>query len=187
MAKSDSTGLILLAVGGAAAYYAYTQGWLSSITSLFGSSAAPALLPVTAAPVVSTTTVPPTVVSTPVYAPAAPAAPIPPPTLAPTQSVLLSTLQAAASNPGNAALSTNGGQTYSGYQWDAIAKSVLGPGYQPMSLLPSIQGGTQYTIQQYLTAYPSTGGVSGLGRTVVYFPRRGARVVLGRNYHMRRA
>ena len=184
MAKSDSTGLILLAVGGAAAYYAYTQGWLSSITSLFGSSAAPALLPVTAAPVVSTTTVPPTVVSTPVYAPgvSTPAPVTPAPAAAPGT---LAQLQAAALNPGNAALSTNGGQTYSGYQWDAIAKSVLGSAYVPLSSLPSIQGGAQYSITQYAGAYPS--GVSGLGRTVVYFPRRGARVVLGRNYHMRRA
>jgi hypothetical protein len=99
---------------------------------------------------------------------------------------LLSPLQAAASNPGNAALSPNGGQTYSGYQWDAIAKSALGPGYMPMSLLPSIQGGTQYTIQQYLAAYPA-GGISGMGRTVLVFPRRHQSVVLGRNYHMRRA
>ena len=37
MAKSSSSGLILLALGGAAAYYAYTQGWLSS---LFGSTVA---------------------------------------------------------------------------------------------------------------------------------------------------
>ena len=161
MAKSDSTGLILLAVGGAAAYYAYTQGWLCSFG--LGPSCPAAAAPVPApVPTYSTAPVAPPVATAPLPA----AIPQPAPPLAASQAILLSALQAVASQPGNVALSTSGGQTYSGWQWDAIAKAALGPGYQPLSGLPTLQGGTQYTIQQYLAAYPSTGGVSGLGRFV---------------------
>jgi hypothetical protein len=174
MSKSgDNTGLILLAVGGAAAYYAYTQGWLCSLFGLGCPATATAATAATAAtvPIVTSSASPP-VVSTPAPPPAAASVPV---------ASLQSQLQAVASQPGNVALSTSGGATYSGWQWDAIAKSALGSSYVPLSSLPAIQGGTQYTIQQYLSAYP--GG--GLGRVVVVFPRRQMRMVLPSNYHMR--
>ena len=79
----------------------------------------------------------------------------------------LNALASQANNPGNKALSPNGGQTYSGYQWDAMAKVAYGNQYLPMSSLPSISGGSQYTIQQYVQAYvnglQSMPGLNGLG------------------------
>ena len=170
MAKSDNTGMILLGVAAVAGYYAYTQGWFSS---LFGSTAALATTPTTPTTPVATA------VALPVSTPVGTVTKAPP-------SALMAALQAAASNPGNMALSSSGGATYSGYQWDAIAKSALGSSYIPLSSLPAIAGGTQYSLSQYLTAYPN-GGMSGLGRTVIYLPHRGVRMVLPANYHMRRA
>ena len=49
MAKDN--GLILILGGGALAWYGYTQGWFSSLTSLFGTTTAvPTPLPVSTAP-----------------------------------------------------------------------------------------------------------------------------------------
>src|SRR5271154_6406578 len=71
MAKgSDNTGLIVLALAGGAAYYAYSQGWLSS---LFGSPAVTTAAPTT--PATAVITAAPTT-TTPAALPTAAAAPV---------------------------------------------------------------------------------------------------------------
>ena len=80
----------------------------------------------------------------------------------------MNALQAIASQPGNVKLSTTGGTTYSGWQWDAMAKAAFGNAYIPLSSIPGVAGATQYSIGGYVQAYlqalqASVQGMSGLG------------------------
>jgi hypothetical protein len=175
----DSSGLIILAVGAAAAYYAYTQNWLCSIFGIGASCPAAASAAVAA---------PAPVVTVPAASGAAltPAVPPPPPITdlpAPSSTTSLPAIL-------TAYLVANGyqpSQSFSGFQWDYLANRALGAQYVNLSLLPTLVGANQYTMQQYLAAYPaSSSGVAGLGRTVVYLPRRGVKLVLPGNYQPKR-
>src|SRR5208337_3997198 len=80
---------------------------------------------------------PPT--SAPVSSPSTPSLP----TVALTSQVgagAMNALQAIASQPGNVKLSTTGGTTYSGWQWDAMAKVAFGNAYIPLSSIPGVAG-----------------------------------------------
>ena len=149
MAKSNNTGLIVLLVGGAAAYYAYTQGWLSSLfgstgAASTGTAVAPSSSAVSAVAAVAT--------PAPVFSPYGPV-PV--------------------TNPNPSSIAIPAGSPAA----TMMANCVKG-------------GGTQATCTAQVQSIMASGavpGVSGLGRTVVYFPRRGKAIVLPRNYHFRGA
>jgi hypothetical protein len=169
MAKSDSTGIVMLAVAGAAAYYAYSQGWFCSMLGV-GCSTVP--VPASVLPVsVASVTVPvPVVVPSPVASgsPNAVAA-------------LTSYVKSAGYDPT---------AQYDAFQWDYFAARALGSNYVTLSKLPSLVGANLYSMAQYLAAYPAGLGAfvhKGPRKTVIFFPKRQVAVVLPHNYHMKAA
>jgi hypothetical protein len=190
MAKDGTTGVIMVAGIGAVGYYLYSSGMLAQwFPSLFGASAAAA--PAAAAPAASTVTAP--TVPQVITPPAQPAGPIPPATTPPASTApalysgsdpkVISTIVALTPqykiNGGNA----NGTSTFSGFQWDFMAKIALGSGYVALSsLAPSIVGQNQYALAQYAAAVAAA-SASGMGRAAIYLPRRNQVMVMPRSYH----
>ncbi len=153
MAKSNNTGLIVLLVGGAAAYYAYTQGWLSWLffSTVSGTGTEPPPAPRAVAPSSSAVSAVAAVATpAPVFSPYGPV-PV--------------------TNPNPSSIAIPAGSPAA----TMVANCVKG-------------GGTQATCTAQVQSIMASGavpGVSGLGRTVVYFPRLGKAIVLPRNYHFR--
>jgi hypothetical protein len=168
MAQSSNTGLILLLGGAAAAYYAYTQGWLSS---LLGSPAAapavsaPASLPAPVQQSVGTPAQPPTTLVIQNLGPAGPNIPQTIASLGPGLSPCTAAqIQAAETGAGIAAV---------------YAKSAAASGV-PQATIDA-------NVAQSLAGAGvcSASGVAGLGRVAVYLPGRKRLVVLPRNYRWR--
>ena len=169
MAKgSDNTGLIVLALGAGAAYYAYSQGWLSS---LFGSPTVPIATPATVTPAATTT-------ATPTALPNAAIAPVGWFTQGGQQTNLPTAPTGSKPIPS--------GVVAPGPLAQAIAQSMANQGATAAQINAAIQ-----------QEYNATSGLpvnAGIGRftirtprrTVVVFPRRHAAIVLPRNYQLRR-
>lgn len=163
MASSSGSTVLMLGVAGVAAYYAYSQGWLSS---LFGSTATAAATPVTtvstpvaapvAAPVVYTPQVQVTVPYTP--APSSVIKPIPNGVVA--NGPLATAIAQSMANSGATAAQIN----------TAIAQAIQGTAGLPPGA--SLAGVGAYRV-------------IGPRRTAIVFPRRHVAVVLPRNYHVR--
>lgn len=156
--KSGNGGLILLAVAGAAAYYAYTQGWLSS---LFG-AATPAAVTSPASPGPSISA--PAAASSPTQASNFSAVPIP------LQQTLL-TLNPT-TNPAPTAAQIAAAETGTGVA-ALLAKSMAASG----STQAQIDAAVSNLLQSQGTN--PAGSIAGIGRVVVIDPRRGG-------YHWRR-
>ena len=171
MAQSSNTGLILLLGGAAAAYYAYTQGWLSS---LFGTPAvaSPAPTPpmASAGPVQQSTGTPAQPPTTLVIQNLGPAGPNIPATIASVSGTSIpqcTQAQIAAAEAGNGVAGIYAKQAAAAGTPQAtidanVAQSLAGAGV--------------------CAAAP---GVAGLGRVAVYLPGRRRLVVLPQNYRWR--
>lgn len=190
MAKDN--GLILILGGGALAWYGYTQGWFSSLTSLFGTTTAvPTPLPVSTAPTCAAPNVLVNGVCTaPYVAPANPPTPITTPP-APSTSNLSSSgalaalalaAQAATEGLPNATTATLNADQWTYYYGHVpqFVPTVSGAAVNTGSLFDVNQvffpngrpantaDYTQYTAAQFIAALQNAGtswsGLSGLGQ-----------------------
>lgn len=171
MSKGGDNTVIFLALGGAAAYYAYTQGWLSSfgLSPASATVAAPASTPTAPAP---TTTTP---AATCVGAGCSPTGL--PYGVTPGYTYTPSTGAAASGNKPIPA-----GVTPAGPLGAIIAQSMANAGATAAQINAAIAA-----QQANVAGSPVNAGIAGLGRTVVVLPRRHVALVLPRNYRRRAA